>query len=80
MTCRRLEQRIHEHSDPNSVLLKHGDTTGHLINFEKLEIMAKDDNKIRLLIKEPLKIQKTRAYNHLDKNIGSLELKLYLFL
>ena len=79
MTCRRLEQRIHEHSsrDSNSALFKHRDTTGHLINFEEPEIMAKDDNKIRLLIKETLKIQETRAYNHLNRNIGSFELKLW---
>ena len=79
MTSRRLEQRLHEHStrDHNSALFKHSSLTGHSIDYEDAEIIAKDSIKVRLLIKETLKIQETRAYNHLNRNISSFELKLW---
>ena len=74
-----LEQRLSEHSskDINSALFKHSATTGHTISFDEPEIIAKDNVKVRLLIKETLKIQETRAYIHLNRNISSFELKLW---
>ena len=79
MTCRRLEQRLCEHSsgNTNSALFQHASTTGHKINFQLPEILAMDTTKIRVLIKESLKIQETRAFNHLNRNIGSFELQLW---
>ena len=78
MTSRRLEQRISEHSsDSKSALFKHRSTTGHSIDFKNPKIIAKDNMKVRLLIKESLMIQSTQTYKHLNKNIGPYELKLW---
>ena len=69
---------IYEHSarDANNALFKHSSVTGHSIGFENQEIIAKDNIKVRLLINETLKVQETAACNHLNRNIGSFELKL----
>ena len=79
MTCRRLEQRLSEHSSGNcnSALFQHSAATGHSINFQVPEILAMDNTKIRILVKETLKIQETRAFNHLNRNTGSFELQLW---
>ena len=79
MTCRRLEQRLSEHSSStsNSALFQHASATGHRINFQVPEILASDSTKIRILVKETLRIQETRAFSHLNRNIGSFELQLW---
>ena len=57
MTCRRLEQRLSEHSkDLNSALFKHGELTGHSVDFNNVDILDTDSIKIRILIKETLSI------------------------
>ena len=78
MTCRRLEQRVTEHTkDSNSALFKHASSTGHNINFQDPDILDMDPLKLRLLVKETLSIQETRAFNSLNRNIGSFDLKLW---
>ena len=78
MTCRRLKDRLSEHSSSDtSALYTHSTSTGHNINFETPEILAMDAFKSRLLIKETLKIQELQAYRSLNRNVGSYELKLW---
>ena len=78
MTCRRLKDRLLEHSSSDaSALYNHSASTKHVINFDSPEILAKDLLKSRLLIKERLKIQELHAYSSLNRNVGSYELKLW---
>ena len=78
MTCRRLEDRLSEHSSSeNSALFRHSSDTGHKIDFDSPEILAKDSFKTRLLIIETLKIQEYHAVKSLNRNTGSYELKLW---
>ena len=78
MTCRRLKDRLAEHSSSeNSAIFKHSSDTGHVIDFDSPEILAKDRFKTRLLIKETLKIQEYHASKSLNRNTCSYELKLW---
>jgi hypothetical protein len=77
-TNRRLETRIKEHKkDVNSALNEHSILTDHDINYMEAQILAKDNNKYRLSIKETLKIHEHFAFSSLNRNVGSLMLKLW---
>ena len=77
MTCRRLQQRMKEHSESDtSALYRHCSTCGHMAKFNFPEILAKDGNKSRLYIKEALLIRDLKAYMTLNGNTGSTELIL----
>ena len=78
MTCRRLQQRMKEHSESDtSALYRHCSACGHMAEFESPEIFAKDSNKSRLYIKEVLLIRDLKAYRTLNGNTGSTELNLW---
>ena len=78
MTCRRLKDRLSEHaSSEASALFRHASETGHAIDFEAPEILAKDIFKTRLLIKETLMIQQYHAFRSLNRNTGSFDLRLW---
>ena len=62
-TKRRLEQRVQEHS--------------HQIDYSNPAVISVDNNDYRLQIKEALKIKDLKAYNSLNANIRSCELKLW---
>ena len=72
MTCRRLEQRIGEHSTSVcSAVLQHMTSLGHDVAFNDPQILAHDNNRFRLGIKETLNIHSYKAYKSLNKNTGS---------
>ena len=78
LTTHRLEQRLKEHSScDTSALFRHSLDTGHVIDFNNPEVVASDNNRIRLGIKETLKIKEHSAYRSLNGNQGSMELKLW---
>ena len=72
MTCRRLEQRIGEHSTSvSSAVLQHMTSLGHDVAFNDPQGLAHDNNRFRLGIKETLNIHSYKAYKSLNKNTGS---------
>ena len=76
-TKRRLEQRIQEHSQQGySSLYKHSSDLCHQIDYSNPAVISVDNNDYRLQIKEALKIKDLKAYNSLNANIRSCELKL----
>ena len=78
MTCRRLEQRMKEHSQSdNSAIYKHCEECRHLADFEMPQILARDNCQSRLYTKEALLIRDLQAYLTLNQNTGSTELKLW---
>ena len=78
MTCRRLEQRIGEHSTSvSSAVLQHMTSLGHDVAFNDPQILAHDNNWFRLGIKETLNIHSYKAYKSLNKNTGSYECALW---
>ena len=78
MTCRRLRDRLSEHaSSETSAVHKHSCDTGHVMDLESPEILATDNFKTRLLIKETLKIKEYHAAKSLNRNTGSYELNLW---
>ena len=78
MTCRRLEDRLSEHASSDaSALFRHTAETGHVIGYDVPEILAMDNIKSRLLVKETLKIHELHAIKSLNRNVGSFELKLW---
>ena len=78
MTCRRLKDRLSEHaSSESSAVFKHTCDTGHVMDLDSPEILAKDMFKSRLLIKETLKIHEYHAAKSLNRNTGSYELHLW---
>ena len=78
MTCRRLEQRMKEHSESDtSALYRHCSTCGHQAGFDMPTVLARDNNQSRLYIKEALVIRDLKAYLTLNGNTGSTELKLW---
>ena len=78
MTCRRLKDRLSEHaSSETSAVFKHSCDTGHVMDLESPEIIAVDNCKTRLLIKETLKIKEYHAVKSLNRNTGSYELSLW---
>ena len=77
-TNRRLQTRLNEHKkDVNSALNEHSILTDHNIDYAGVKILAKDSHNYRLLIKETLKIQEQYAFSSLNRNVGSLKLKLW---
>ena len=77
-TNRRLQTRINEHKkDVNSALNEHSILTDHNIDYAGVKILAKDSHNYRLLIKGTLKIQEQYAFRSLNRNTGSLKLKLW---
>ena len=78
MTTRRLHQRLKEHkNNTSSALHKHVSETGHSMNYNEPTILAMDNNKTKLFIKESLKIKELCAYKSLNGNTGSFELYLW---
>ena len=78
VTCRRLEQRIGEHSTSvSSAVLQHMTSLGHDVAFNDPQILAHDNNRFRLGIKEKLNIHSYKAYKSLNKNTGSYECALW---
>ena len=78
MTCRRLVQRMKEHSESSaSALFRHVLDSQHTVDYENPQILARDTNKSRLYTKEALLIKELRAYTTLNGNTGSVELKLW---
>ena len=76
-TKRRLEQRVQEHSQQGySSLYKHSSDLCHQIDYSNPAVISVDNNDYRLQIKEALKIKDLKAYNSLNANIRSCELKL----
>ena len=59
-TKRCLGVRIEEHQEPksNSSILKHANETGHIINWNQVEILDKADNDKLLSMKESFYIKK----------------------
>ena len=78
MTTRRLHQRAHEHahSDQSAIMI-HSISTGHDIDFKAPCILDRDNNRIRLAIKESLHIFETGALSSLNRNLGSYGLQLW---
>ena len=78
MTTRPLEQRLQEHSTlDHSALKRHSLDTKHSIDYTCPAVLASDQNRARLYIKEALKIKETSAHLSLNGNVGSSELKLW---
>ena len=78
MTTRRLEQRLQEHSISDcSALRRHSVENKHVIDYECPVIVASDQDRSRLYVKETLKIRELSAHLSLNGNIGSNELKLW---
>ena len=78
MTQRILQKRINEHSScETSSVYRHAQLTNHDINFVSPSILAHDNVKLRLQIKETLLIKDESAFNSLNKNIGSFPLTLW---
>ena len=77
-TKHRLEQRVQEHSQQGySSLYKHSSDLCHQIDYSNPAVISVDNNDYRLQIKEALKIKDLKAYNSLNANIRSCELKLW---
>ena len=78
MTGRRLGQRMAEHrNSEDSALNKHVAESGHCADFNNPTILATDSKTERLYIKEAFKIQELMAYNSLNRNVGSMDMKLW---
>ena len=77
MTTRRLEQRLNEHRDCNSAVALHAAQSGHTPALGSPEILARDTNKCKLYVKEALLIKEHRAYSSLNRNISSVDMKLW---
>ena len=78
MTTRCLQQRLKEHSESDkSALGKHALDANHDIDFVNPSILATDQNRSRLYVKESLNIKDLSAYRSLNGNVGSMELKLW---
>ena len=78
MTERILQKQINEHSScETSSVYRHVQLTNHDINFVSPSILAHDNVKFRLQIKETLLIKDESDFNSLKKNIGSFPLTLW---
>ena len=78
MTSRRLGQRMAEHRDSvESALNKHVAETGHHVDLDNPCILACDSISERLYIKEAFKIQELMAYKSLNRNVSSVDMKLW---
>ena len=70
LTTRRLCKRIYEHKN-YSAIYKYASDVDHEINYEHSKILASDNIKIRLQMKETLLIKDLEAYKSLNVNIDS---------
>jgi hypothetical protein len=78
MTERILQKRLAEHAKlETSAVYKHAQLTKHALNISSPEILAHDQVKLRLQVKETFHIKEQAAYNSLNKNTGSFPLKLW---
>ena len=78
MTTRILKNRITEHSkDANSALFRHSIESDHSIDFDNVQVLDHDNNRINLLIREALFIHDLHAESSLNRNIGSFHLQLW---
>ena len=57
----------------SSAVLQHMTSLGHDVAFNDPQILAHDNNRFRLGIKETLNIHSCEAYKSLNKNTGSYE-------
>ena len=77
-TQRRLSQRIKEHMNSDcSALKRHALLKDHVIDFDSVSVLARDNLSTRLLIKETFLIKEQCAHRSLNGNVGSFELKLF---
>ena len=78
MTERMLQKRISEHEklETSSVYI-HSKLTNHNIDFASPVILAHDNVKLRLQVKETILIKEHTAYNSLNRNTGSFHLTLW---
>ena len=78
MTTRRLKERMREHADTeSSAIHRHVTSCGHTVNLGNQEILALDLCQSKLYIKEALYIKDYAAYNSLNGNLCSCDLKLW---
>ena len=78
MTQRILQIRLNEHKKSStSAIYNHMHETKHNINFTCPHILANDQVKLRLQIKETLHIKEQTAYKSLNQNTGSFPLMLW---
>jgi hypothetical protein len=78
LTTRRLNKRVKEHKSRNySSVFKHSLEEGHDIDYNSPKILASDNVKIRLQIKETLLIQQLAAFKSLNVNLDSFQCKLW---
>ena len=78
MTQRILQIRLNEHiKSSTSAIYNHIHETKHNINFTSPHILANDQVKLRLQIKETLHIKEQTAYKSLNQNTGSFPLMLW---
>ena len=67
-----------EHRDSvDSALNKHAAESGHCVDYDNPTILATDSRTERLYIKESIKIQELMAYKSLNRNVGSVDMKLW---
>ena len=64
-------------TNENSALFRHSFLTDHVINYSNPKILVRDNNSLRLQIKETLKIKEYCAYKPLNGNLGSFKLSLW---
>ena len=60
-----------------SAIYKHSSDADHKINYDNPKVLASDNIKIRLQVKETLLIKDLAAYKSLNVNIDSFECKLW---
>ena len=78
MTQRILQIRLNEHKKSSTgAIYNHIHETKHNINFTCPHILANDQVKLRLQIKETLHIKEQTAYKSLNQNTGSFPLMLW---
>ena len=74
----KLHCNFYEHKKRNhSAIYKHASDADHEINYEHPKILASDNIKIRLQIKETLLIKDLAANKSLNVNINSFQCKLW---
>ena len=81
LTTRRLCKHLYEHKNKNySAIYKHSSDADHKINYDNPKVLASDNIKIILQVKETLLIKELAAYKSLNVNIDSFECKLLVVL
>ena len=78
LTTRRLCKRLCEHKNRNySAIYKHSSYADHKINYDNPKVLASDNIKIRLQVKETLLIKELAASKSLNVNTDSFECKVW---